>query len=62
MAQVGLRGVSQKDEFCKMVKDAVQSNFIYLKFLTSHIKNLHSFAGVYFLVHLSIFCFKSLGF
>jgi len=26
MAQVGLRGVSQKDEFCKMVKDAVQSN------------------------------------
>lgn len=30
MAQVGLRGVSQKDEFCKMVKDAVQSNFIDL--------------------------------
>ncbi|CAA7060402.1 unnamed protein product [Microthlaspi erraticum] len=25
MAQVGLRGVSQKDEFCKMVKDAVQN-------------------------------------
>ncbi|KFK34823.1 hypothetical protein AALP_AA5G197600 [Arabis alpina] len=24
MAQVGLRGVRQKDEFCKMVKDAVQ--------------------------------------
>lgn len=30
MAQVGLRGVSQKDEFCKMVKEAVQSNFICL--------------------------------
>ncbi|CAH8337914.1 unnamed protein product [Eruca vesicaria subsp. sativa] len=25
MAQVGLRGVSQKEEFCKMVKDAVQN-------------------------------------
>ncbi|ESQ44865.1 hypothetical protein EUTSA_v10010237mg [Eutrema salsugineum] len=25
MAQVGLRGVSQKDDFCKMVKDAVQN-------------------------------------
>ncbi|KAF2604505.1 hypothetical protein F2Q70_00026729 [Brassica cretica] len=30
MAQVGLRGVSQKEEFCKMVKDAVQSNFVDL--------------------------------
>lgn len=30
MAQVGLRGVSQKEEFCKMVKDAVQSNFFDL--------------------------------
>lgn len=30
MAQVGLRGVSQKEEFCKMVKDAVQSNVVDL--------------------------------
>lgn len=30
MAQVGLRGVSQKEEFCNMVKEAVQSNLVDL--------------------------------